>query len=64
LFRTVDPAAPGRRGYEIIQRAFLDENLVIRVSGDTIALFPPLIASESDLGDIIARIGKVLLSLS
>jgi beta-alanine--pyruvate transaminase len=59
-----DPAAPGRRGYEIIQRAFLDENLVIRVSGDTIALSPPLIASESDLAEIVERIGRVLEHLS
>jgi adenosylmethionine-8-amino-7-oxononanoate aminotransferase len=55
-----DPAAPGRRGYDIIQHAFWDENLVVRVSGDTIALSPPLIASEPDLGDMVERIRRVL----
>jgi len=59
-----DPAAPGRRGYEVIQRAFWDENLVVRVSGDTIALSPPLIASESDLACIVERIRSVLNTLS
>ena len=59
-----DPSAPGRRGYDIIQRAFFDENLVVRVSGDTIALSPPLIASESDLADIVERIRRVLQSLA
>jgi beta-alanine--pyruvate transaminase len=44
----------------VIQRAFWDENLVVRVSGDTIALSPPLIASESDLADIVERIRRVL----
>jgi beta-alanine--pyruvate transaminase len=59
-----DPVAPGRRGYDIIQRAFHDENLVVRVSGDTIALSPPLIATESDLTDIVERIRSVLHTLS
>jgi beta-alanine--pyruvate transaminase len=59
-----DPAAPGRRGYEIIQRAFWDENLVVRVSGDTIALSPPLIATESDLADMVGRLGRVLRTVS
>jgi beta-alanine--pyruvate transaminase len=55
-----DRAAPGRRGYEVIQRAFFDENLVVRVSGDTIALSPPLIASESDLANMVERIERAL----
>jgi beta-alanine--pyruvate transaminase len=59
-----DPAAPGRRGYEIIQRAFSDEDMVVRVSGDTVALSPPLIASESDLANIVDRIRRVIQSLS
>jgi beta-alanine--pyruvate transaminase len=48
----------------VIQRAFWDEDLVVRVSGDTIALSPPLIASESDLSDIAQRIRRILKSLS
>jgi beta-alanine--pyruvate transaminase len=58
-----DPAAPGRRGYEIIQRAYWDENLVVRVSGDTIALSPPLIASESEIAEIVEKIRRVLQML-
>lgn len=58
-----DPAAPGRRGYEIIQRAYFEENLVLRVSGDTIALSPPLIASEAELAEIVQRIRRILPSL-
>jgi beta-alanine--pyruvate transaminase len=59
-----DPSAPGRRGYDIVQRAFFEENLVVRVSGDTIALSPPLIASESDLTGMVERIRSVLKTLS
>jgi beta-alanine--pyruvate transaminase len=59
-----DPAAPGRRGYDVIQHAFFDENMVVRVSGDTIALSPPLIASEADLANIVDRIRRILLRLA
>jgi beta-alanine--pyruvate transaminase len=58
-----DPKAPGRRGLEAIKRAFHEQNLVIRVGGDTIALSPPLIASESDISKIIEGIRGVLSKL-
>ena len=35
-----DLSSPGRRGYEMLTRAFAEENLVLRVSGDTVALAP------------------------
>jgi len=54
----------GRRGYDVIQRAFFEENMVVRVSGDTLALSPPLTASEYDLSQIIERIRRVLQTLS
>ncbi|HEY2070776.1 MAG TPA: aminotransferase class III-fold pyridoxal phosphate-dependent enzyme [Rhizomicrobium sp.] len=55
-----DPKAPGRRGYDAIQRAFAEENLVIRVGGDTIALSPPLIVSEAEIGRIVDGLRKIL----
>lgn len=59
-----DPKAPGRRGYETIKHAFEDENLVIRVSGDTIALAPALIASEDDIGRMIEGLRAVFSRLT
>src|SRR5690606_17411490 len=38
--------APGARGYEAMERAFHDHAAMIRVTGDTIALSPPLIISR------------------
>ena len=60
----LDPKAPGRRGYEAIQRAFADQNLVMRVGGDNIALSPPLIITESEIGKMIDGVRGVLNSLS
>jgi len=59
-----DPKAPGRRGYEAIGRAFRDQNLVVRVGGDTIALAPALIASEDDITRMVDGVRAVLMQLS
>jgi len=59
-----DPQAPGLRGYEAMRRAFAEEDLVIRVSGDTIALAPALIASESDIARMVEGVRSVLGRLS
>lgn len=59
-----DASAPGRRGYDAMRAAFADENLVIRISGDTIALSPALIASETDIARIVDGIRAVLGGLN
>jgi beta-alanine--pyruvate transaminase len=59
-----DANAPGRRGLEVIKRTFHEENLVVRVGGDTIALSPPLIATESDISRIVDGVRAVLSRLS
>jgi beta-alanine--pyruvate transaminase len=59
-----DPAAPGLRGYEAMRRCFAEENMVIRVSGDTIALAPALIAAEADIARMVECVQTVLGKLS
>jgi beta-alanine--pyruvate transaminase len=59
-----DPKAPGRRGLEAVKRAFEEQNLVIRVGGDTIALSPPLIVTESEIGKIVDGLRGVLQRLT
>jgi len=54
------PDAAGARAYDAMVKAFHDQNLVIRVSGDTIALAPPLIVSESEIADLFARVARVI----
>ena len=59
-----DANAPGLRGYDAMRRAYFDENMVIRVSGDTIALAPALIATESDISRMVEGVRAVLARLS
>ena len=59
-----DPKAPGRRGLDAIQRAFHEQNLVIRVGGDTIALAPALIATEDEILRMVDGVRAVLTRLN
>jgi beta-alanine--pyruvate transaminase len=58
------PGAPGKRGHEAIRRAFFEEDIVLRVAGDTIALGPALIAEQSHIERLVAGVGRVLAKLS
>jgi beta-alanine--pyruvate transaminase len=55
--------APGKRGFDVMRGAFHTQDLMVRVSGDTIALSPPLIISEAEIGMIAGRFRSVLESL-
>jgi beta-alanine--pyruvate transaminase len=55
-----DLSEPGRKGYEVLTRAFAEENLVLRVSGDTVALAPALIASEAEIARMVEGLRTVL----
>ncbi len=54
------PGKPAARGYEAIERMYHEFDLYCRVTGDTLIVAPPLIATESDIADITDRIRKVL----
>jgi beta-alanine--pyruvate transaminase len=51
---------PGKRGYDSLASAFHDHDLMLRVAGDTLALTPPLIVSEDQIGEIIDKVAKVI----
>jgi beta-alanine--pyruvate transaminase len=56
------PDAVGRRGYDAMVNAFTEQNLVVRVTGDTLALTPPLIVSEAEIGQIFAKVADAIKS--
>jgi beta-alanine--pyruvate transaminase len=58
------PDAVGRRAYEALERAFHNESLVVRVSGETIALTPPLIVSEREIEQILAKVANVIRAVA
>jgi beta-alanine--pyruvate transaminase len=58
------PDAAGARGYDAMAKAFHDASLLVRVTGDTLALTPPLIVSESEIADIFERVARVIRAVA
>jgi len=52
--------APGARGYEVFERAFHQGQLLVRVTGDVLALSPPLILDKSHIDRIFEVLADVL----
>ncbi|HYC03786.1 MAG TPA: aspartate aminotransferase family protein [Azospirillaceae bacterium] len=53
------PGAPGARGYEAFVKCF-EAGVLVRVTGDTIALSPPLIIGADQVGRLFGTLSQVL----
>ncbi|MBC7655663.1 MAG: aspartate aminotransferase family protein [Frankiaceae bacterium] len=51
---------PGARGYDVFTKCFHDKDLLIRTTGDVIALSPPLILDRNHVDQIFARISEAI----
>ena len=49
---------PGARAYDVFTKCFHDKDLLIRTTGDVIALSPPLILERSHIDQIFDRLGR------
>ena len=56
------PGAVGARGYETLVKA-LEKGLLVRASGDIIALSPPLIVTEDEIDKLFDILGGVLKTI-
>ncbi|HEX5756947.1 MAG TPA: aspartate aminotransferase family protein [Arenimonas sp.] len=54
------PGAPGSRGYDVFTRAFHEHDLLVRCTGDVIALSPPLILERRHIDQIFERLAATI----
>jgi beta-alanine--pyruvate transaminase len=54
------PDAFGKRAFEIMDRAFHLQDLMLRSLGETLVLTPPLIISEAQIGEIFDKLGTLI----
>jgi beta-alanine--pyruvate transaminase len=54
------PDAFGKRAYEAMERAFHEDDFMLRVAGETLVLTPPLTVSESQIGEMFEKVAKVI----
>jgi beta-alanine--pyruvate transaminase len=58
------PDAVGRRAFDAMDRGFQEEGIMMRVTGDTIALSPPLIITEEQIGEIVDKLTRVIKAVA
>ncbi len=51
---------PGARAYDIFTKCFHEKNLMVRTTGDVIALSPPLILEKSHIDQIFSRLAEAI----
>ncbi|HJT08468.1 MAG TPA: aminotransferase class III-fold pyridoxal phosphate-dependent enzyme, partial [Stellaceae bacterium] len=56
--------APGARATEAMDRAFREQDLMVRITGDTLAFSPPLIVSEAQIGEIFDKAARVIRAVA
>ena len=54
------PEGAGARGYDAFQRAFHEQNLMVRCTGDVLALSPPLILNREHIDRIFDRLAATI----
>ena len=52
--------APGKRGFELRKNLFFDKDVMCRVSGETLAFSPPLIAEKAHVDEMFGKVAEAL----
>ena len=52
--------APGKRAMNVMEECFHNQDMVIRVAGDTIAISPPLIVEKAHIDEMVEKLTAVL----
>ncbi|UAW98542.1 aspartate aminotransferase family protein [Halopseudomonas nanhaiensis] len=52
--------APGTRGYDVFESCYWDGDVMVRCTGDIIAMSPPLITEKTHIDQLVEALGKVI----
>ncbi|MGL5363746.1 MAG: aspartate aminotransferase family protein [Bosea sp. (in: a-proteobacteria)] len=58
------PEGVGKRAFEAMDRAFREEDLMLRITGETLALTPPLIITESQIDELTEKVRRVIKAVA
>lgn len=54
------PGAPGKRAMNVMEECFHNQDMVIRVAGDVIALSPPLMVEKAHIDEMVEKLGAAI----
>lgn len=52
--------APGTRGYDVFESCYWEGDVMVRCTGDIIAMSPPLITEKTHIDQLVEALGKVI----
>ncbi len=55
---------PGKRALRALEAGFRHHDLMFRITGDTLALTPPLIITEEQIHEIVAKLRRILTEVA
>ena len=58
------PDGVGKRGYAALDKAFFEYDLTLRAVGDTLAMSPPLVVSEAEIGELFDKVAKIIKAVA
>ncbi len=58
------PDGFGKRAYEAMDRGFREHDLMIRITGETIAVTPPLIISDAEVDELVDKLKKIIIAVA
>jgi beta-alanine--pyruvate transaminase len=58
------PDGVGKRGMEALDLGFFEHDVMFRAVGDTLALSPPLIVTESQIGELFEKLGRIIKAVA
>jgi beta-alanine--pyruvate transaminase len=58
------PDGVGKRGMDALDLGFFEHDVMFRAVGDTLALSPPLIVSESQIGEIFDKLARIIKAVA
>ena len=58
------PDGAGRRGYQALDAGYFEHDFMFRAVGDTLALSPPLIVSEAQIGEMFDKLAKIIKAVA
>ena len=58
------PDAVGKRAYEAMEKGFHEHDITLRITGETLALTPPLTISEAQIGEVADKLRAVIRSVA
>ncbi len=58
------PDGVGKRGMEALDLGFFEHEVMFRAVGDTLALSPPLIVTESQIGELFDKLSRIIKAVA